>query len=109
MQNFYQLQHLKRIAAVFFFLSIAFLIFTSFMPGKAYQKSNQTTLFVPLRMEKPDDSYVPVPRETRAISPAYRYSSADFMSTQVNVLDTNFNIIGDAANEPSIAVDPTDP
>jgi hypothetical protein len=34
---------------------------------------------------------------------------AGFVSVQVNVADGGLNIVGDAANEPSIAVDPTDP
>lgn len=42
-------------------------------------------------------------------SPAYTFSSDYFMMTQVNVNDHGFNIIGDAANEPSIAFDYNNP
>ncbi|MBZ0180333.1 MAG: T9SS type A sorting domain-containing protein [Melioribacteraceae bacterium] len=41
-------------------------------------------------------------------SPAYNYSSEYFTMIQVNVNDHGYNIIGDAANEPSIAVDYND-
>jgi hypothetical protein len=43
------------------------------------------------------------------VAPAYSFSSAGFFTTQVNVDDFGNNIVGDAANEPSIAVDPTNP
>jgi hypothetical protein len=43
----------------------------------------------------------------KGTSPAYRYDSAGFFTTQVNVNIFGTNILGDAANEPSIAVDAT--
>jgi len=55
------------------------------------------------------DAYVPVPRQDMPRSPAYRRLGADFFLVQVNVDDNGDNIVGDAANEPSIAVDPTNP
>jgi hypothetical protein len=61
------------------------------------------------RQESPDDPYVPVPREDRATTPAYRSSVGGFLVVQVNVDELGQNIVGDAANEPSIAVDPNDP
>jgi hypothetical protein len=64
---------------------------------------------VPVRLEVPDDDYIAVPRESQPTSPATRYSSQDFFFSQVNVDFSGENIVGDAANEPSIAVDPTDP
>lgn len=54
-----------------------------------------------------DDEYVPVSRENQQRSPAYRYSSSNITTTQVNVDANGQNIVGDAANEPSIAIDPT--
>jgi hypothetical protein len=36
-----------------------------------------------------------------------RYTRDSFFAVQVNVDDLGQNIVGDAANEPSIAVDPT--
>jgi hypothetical protein len=58
------------------------------------------------RQEVPTDPYVQVDRSTMPTSPAYRYSSNTFFAVQVNVDDSSRNIVGDAANEPSIAVDP---
>jgi len=60
-------------------------------------------------MEFPEDEYVPSLRETHATSPAYRYFTEDVMIVQVNVDNNGFNIVNDAANEPSIVYDPTNP
>lgn len=60
-------------------------------------------------MEFPEDEYSPSPRETHAKSPAYSYYSQDFSIVQVNVDENGFNIVDDAANEPSIVFDPADP
>jgi len=53
-----------------------------------------------------DDQYVPVLRENQQRSPAYHYSRNNVTTVQVNVDANGQNIVGDAANEPSIAVDP---
>jgi hypothetical protein len=60
-------------------------------------------------LEVPHDPYVFVPREERTTSPALRWSRNGYVSVQVNVNFAGDNIVGDAANEPSIAVDPTNP
>ena len=57
--------------------------------------------------EVPDDAYNPTV-QTRT-SPAYTSRSDVFFTTQVNVNAFGQNILGDAANEPSITVDPTNP
>jgi hypothetical protein len=44
-----------------------------------------------------------------ARSPGYRVTVASYTSIQVNIDELGMNIVGDAANEPSIAVNPTDP
>ena len=59
--------------------------------------------------ETVDDAYVPVPLEGLQTSPAYRGSGPGFFVVQVNVDGNGDNIVGDAGNEPSIAVDPTNP
>jgi hypothetical protein len=59
--------------------------------------------------EVPDQPYVPVPLDERVTSPAGRWVVNGRVSVQVNVAAGGGNIVGDAANEPSIAVDPTDP
>ncbi len=48
----------------------------------------------------------PGPKKT---SPAFHYAGPGFFTTQVNVDANGDNILGDAANEPSIAVDPNNP
>ena len=59
--------------------------------------------------ETPSDTYVPMlPKDTKT-SPAYHYRSSNFYTTQVNINQLGNNILGDAANEPSIAIDPTNP
>jgi hypothetical protein len=58
--------------------------------------------------EKPMDKYIPNAQE-QLTSPGYTYSSSIFFTTQVNVNEEGNNILNDAANEPSIAIDPTDP
>ncbi len=60
--------------------------------------------------EAPDDPPAPASvLAQRATEPARAWSRASFTSVQVNVDPFQNNIIGDAANEPSIAIDPTDP
>lgn len=54
-----------------------------------------------------DDPFLPMLPENTKTSPAYRYRSSNFFTTQVNVNADGENILGDAANEPSIAFDPT--
>lgn len=61
------------------------------------------------RLEFPNDEYIPVSREDQPRSPAYSFRETGFFTTQVNVDESGDNIVGDAANEPSIAIDPTDP
>ena len=58
--------------------------------------------------EIPDDKYLP-PVDNKKTSPAYNIKNSGFFTTQVNVDANGNNIIGDAANEPSIAVDPVNP
>jgi hypothetical protein len=55
------------------------------------------------------DGYQPLHGKDVVTSPGYTYSDPIFFTTQVNVDESGNNIIGDAANEPSIAIDPTDP
>jgi hypothetical protein len=59
--------------------------------------------------EEPEGSYMPSPRDDHGRSPAYRYTGTNFSVVQVNVDDNGFNIVGDAANEPSITCDINDP
>jgi hypothetical protein len=62
----------------------------------------------PAHREAPDDPYRP---NTGGIAPAGGnvVQRGPYVSRQVNVSATGANITGDAANEPSIAMDPTNP
>jgi len=59
--------------------------------------------------EVPDDAYIFTPRSSMNKSPAYTYSNSTIFTTQVNIDAGGNNIVGDAGNEPSIAIDPTNP
>ena len=54
-----------------------------------------------------DDPYLPLPVTKRVTAPARRWERSGHVAVQVNVDAFGNNIVGDAANEPSIAVDPT--
>jgi len=64
--------------------------------------------------EKQDDPYLPNEYNNEKLSPAYRYDgrshsrngNTEIFTRQVNVSPSHKNILGDAANEPSIAVNP---
>lgn len=58
--------------------------------------------------EVPDDNYLPPSPESKKTS-AFRTKNATIVTTQVNVDENGNNIVGDAANEPSIAIDPINP
>jgi hypothetical protein len=59
--------------------------------------------------ERPGDKYSPNPYNNKLTSPALRYKSSGIFTAQVNVNASGQNILGDAANEPNIAVDPLNP
>jgi len=60
-----------------------------------------------------DDLYVPGANMNQKTSPAYSSTitskSSEFFMTQVNTNEDGENILNDAANEPSLAIDPTNP
>ncbi len=57
--------------------------------------------------EVPDQPYQSPGQRTTA--PGYQFRGAGFFTAQVNVAAGGANILGDAANEPSIAVNPVNP
>src|SRR5437016_911407 len=59
-------------------------------------------------LEKYDNPPAPLPLWNIGVSPGMISQHDTFTSYQVNVNANGQNITGDAANEPSIAVDPTD-
>jgi hypothetical protein len=87
----------------FSLLIFAVLVLAVFSSSNAQNKPERRL------MEIPGDEYVPSPRNTHATSPAYSYRSQEIVTVQVNVDASGNNILDDAANEPSIAFDPTDP
>ncbi|MCZ6726478.1 MAG: sialidase family protein, partial [Acidobacteria bacterium] len=60
-------------------------------------------------LELPDDPFVDIDRASMPRSPGGIVTRGPFTSVQANVDELGQNIVGDAANEPSIAVDPNDP
>ncbi|MCH7719542.1 MAG: exo-alpha-sialidase [Planctomycetes bacterium] len=63
----------------------------------------------PIHREAPDDPYLPRLVPMRETPPRLPLTGGPFPGVQVNVDTLGNNIPGDAANEPSLAVDPTAP
>ncbi len=59
--------------------------------------------------EVPDQDYLPYPSGKIRTSTAHKYKTTGIFIVQVNVDANGQNILGDAANEPSISVDPVNP
>ncbi len=59
--------------------------------------------------ESPDQKYLAPKHIIQRNSPGYKSTGTGFFTSQVNVDGYGNNIFADAANEPSIAVDPTNP
>ena len=109
MDNLFKKNKLKNAIRLIYFLIIAFLI----LPNLIFSQTNAQNKGNPpdpsAHHEIKDDDYTPVDRESLGRSPAYNYSLNNIITFQVNVDENGQNIIGDAANEPSIAVDRNDP
>jgi hypothetical protein len=91
-------------AAIIIQCSVSSLLF-------AQRKAKEVTSVSQLRLkghEVFEGKFITIPKAQQRTSPAFRFSSDRFFTTQVNV-SAGANIVGDAANEPSIAVDPTNP
>lgn len=91
-------------AKIYFGLLIITLLFL--VPKNSFAQNDEIKN---VHNEVPDDEYIHVSRESMETSPAYRIFNTEYFTTQVNIDEDGNNIIGDAANEPSIAVDPTNP
>ncbi len=82
------------------------------LPGYAQQPLESTNRQISALSdfrEALDDPPIFVKRSDQPVSPAVVWTRSTHESIQVNVDEFGNNIVGDAANEPSIAVDPTDP
>lgn len=64
---------------------------------------------LPKQNEIPNNPFIQVNRSEMQTSYAYNSDNEGVMTRQVNVDADGNNIVGDAANEPSIAVDPNNP
>ncbi len=60
-------------------------------------------------LEVQGDPHQPIPPKMRRVAPVVKVVRGPFTSVQVNVDGSGQDILGDAANEPSLAVDPNDP
>jgi hypothetical protein len=90
----------RRFAAV---LPVAFLL----LPLPLHAENEPLT--VPLETyDQPPGQYKPR-EDPLARSPGLTVGAGSYVSIQVNVDSVGQNIVGDAANEPSIAVNPTNP
>jgi hypothetical protein len=59
--------------------------------------------------ELPDDEYLQVDKSLMPRQVGYSVRMSDIITSQVNVDANGLDIMGDAGNEPSIAIDPTNP
>ncbi len=89
-----------------FFSVTVFLLSSNHIYSQIKEQKKGSPPNPTLRHEVKDDDYIPDLRESQERSPAYRYSMNNIVTVQVNVDGNGLNIVGDAANEPSIAVDP---
>lgn len=110
--NFIKLLSMKRnICFVILVLGFSF-IFSIDTLGQ--NSKMQTEKIFQLPLEKRGDPYLPNAHLRKKVSPSYKYNktsikkskTSTIVTTQVNVDANGFNILGDAANEPSIAVSP---
>ena len=89
------------------------IIFFLISPNLIFSQTNKQQKSGPpdptAHQEIMEDDYVPDLREIQERSPAYNYSMSNIFTKQVNVDASGQNIVGDAANEPSIAVDRNNP
>jgi hypothetical protein len=81
------------------------------LPLQSFSQNGNTAVPDKLKIhqETPGDQYMPNAFKNLKTSPGRHYKSAGTFTSQVNVDANGNNILGDAANEPSIAVNPLDP
>lgn len=102
---FFTKKKFDKILRFAFSLSIIFLISSNLIFSQTEKQKPDPRKY----HEVKDDDYIPDLRQNQGRSPAYNYRLTNIVTTQVNVDANGQNIIGDAANEPSIAVDPNNP
>ena len=97
----------NNIIRLLFFLIIISLVLPNLNLAQTKEQKKDKKPDPRLHHEVKDDDYIPINRENQGRSPAYDYTMSNIITHQVNVDGNGQNIVGDAANEPSIAVDPT--
>lgn len=73
------------------------------------QKNSIKSAKLDMHHEVMDQPFTPDDPNSHPRSKAYTYKGVEFFTTQVNVDQNGLNIVGDAANEPSIGIDPKNP
>ncbi|MBC8314841.1 MAG: T9SS type A sorting domain-containing protein [Bacteroidetes bacterium] len=85
-------------------------LFLMTVPALSYtQVANYSKERASTHQELPDDSYLQNTHDQRNAKAGYVKKGASFFTIQVNVNASGGNILGDAANEPSLGIDPTNP
>jgi len=109
MNYIFKKKRFNNVIKLVFFLITVFLISPNLILSQTEKQKLGNPTDPTAHHEIKDDNYVPVLRQNQGRSPAYNYSMNNIFTVQVNVDENGQNIVGDAANEPSIAVDQTDP
>ena len=108
MYSFSLAKKFNNVAKVIFFLEIFLFITPNLIFSQTNNQQKRNSIDPSLHHEVKDDEYIPISRDDLGRSPAYNYSMSNITTVQVNVDANGQNIVGDAANEPSIAIDPND-
>ncbi|MBT8387341.1 MAG: glycoside hydrolase, partial [Ignavibacteria bacterium] len=108
MNHILEKKSFNNVIKLVFFLVIVFLISPILIFSQTNDQKQDNPPDRTAHHEAKDDDYVPDLRESQERSPAYNYTLSNIATVQVNVDGNGQNIVGDAANEPSIAVDPID-
>src|SRR3989304_4165264 len=104
-----EMKSIKNVIRLASILIIIFLISPGLIFSQTDKQQKENPPNPTAHHEIKDDDYIPDLRESQERSPAYHYSMNSIITTQVNVDANGQNIVGDAANEPSIAVDRNNP
>ncbi|MAZ72558.1 MAG: hypothetical protein CMC70_05360 [Flavobacteriaceae bacterium] len=88
---------------------ILFITFCCVMAQLATSQEAYTQLQEQLPKETENQPYVYVDKDAMPTSPAFEQITPNFFTKQVNISASGANMVGDAANEPSLAVDPINP
>ena len=88
-----------------FFITTVFLALI-LSPAQIFSQADEKLY---MHHETPGDPWIPNAHQNKKTGPAYKVRSSGFFSTQVNVDEFGDNIWDDAANEPSIAINPANP